>query len=95
MNSNAKIIFFKEYINKKSKQIIYKVVYLLKTFTSENYIGIESLYKPSGFGNFEVLSYILDSELSNIEYALNIEGVDKNNMFACGDLKEIWSRKNN
>jgi len=88
------MIFFKEYVNKKRKQLIYKAVFQLKTYSSNMYLGIESLYKPSGFPSFEVISYIMDTDLENISLVLNTYDINENNMLACGDLKEIYSMKN-
>ena len=44
--ANAKIIYFKEFANPKTKQLLYKAVFMIKTFTSTVYVGIESVYKP-------------------------------------------------
>ena len=67
----------------------------MKTFTDSHFLGIESLYKPTGWPSFEVLSYILDSELENVRKVMKDEDIDASRMYACGDLKEIYSRKNN
>jgi len=40
--------------------MIYKTVLLIKTFTGDSFVGIEALYKPSGYPSFELLSYIVD-----------------------------------
>ena len=58
------------------------------------FLGIESLYNPKGFPTFELLSYILDSELSNVKKVLKDESINSTGFLACGDLKEIYSRKN-
>ena len=42
-----------------------------------------------------MLSYILDSKIENIRKVLKDEGIESRRMLACGDLKEIWSLKNN
>lgn len=91
--SNAKIIFFKEFANHKTKQLIYKAVILIKTFTSETYVGVESLYKPQGYPSFDLLSYIVDSDLKNVQKVLKDETIDAHNIFACGDIKQIYSNK--
>jgi len=65
----------------------------LKTFTNNVYLGIESLYKPSGFSSFELISYIMDSNLDNVRKVMRDENIDTNKHFACGDVKEIFSRK--
>lgn len=62
--SYAKIILFKEFANKKTRQVIYKVVIWIKTFTSDVYLGAQMLYKPEGRPSFELISYIMDTDLS-------------------------------
>ena len=52
--SHAKVIFFKEYVNQKTKQLLYKVVFYFKTFTSEVFLGVETLYKPNGYPSFDL-----------------------------------------
>ena len=49
----------------------------MKTYTTEVFLGLESLYKPSGFPSFEIISYIMDSNLKNIEKVLNVEDLNK------------------
>lgn len=89
-DSFAKIIFFKEYENPKTQQLIFKTVLMFKTFTSNMYLGIEALYRnPS----FEVLTYILDADLNTVRIIMDDESIDPNGVFACGDIKEIYSRK--
>ena len=96
-NSNAdsfvKLIFFKEFVNPKTKQMIYKAVFHMKTFSKDIFVGIEALYKPQGYPSFEVLSYIMDEDLSNIKLVLKDQSIDPEEFYACGDLKEIFSRK--
>ena len=89
-DSFAKIIFFKEYENPKTRQLIFKSVLMFKTFTSTMYLGIESLYRnPS----FEVLTYILDADIATVRLVMDDESIDPSGVFACGDIKEIYSRK--
>ena len=66
----------------------------MKTYTGSMYVGLESLYKPNGAPSFELLSYILDSDLDNIKRVMRGENINPNKMLACGDLKEIFSLKN-
>lgn len=89
-DSFAKIIFFKEFENPKTKQLIFKAVFMFKTFTSTMYVGIESLYRDP---SFEVLTYILDADINTIRIVLDDESIDPSGVFACGDIKEIYSRK--
>ena len=49
------------------------------------------LYKPSGFPSFEIISYILDSDLSNVELVMDAGEIKIHKHFACGDIKEIYS----
>ena len=69
--SFAKIIYFKEFANKKTRQVIYKAVFWFKTFTSNVFVGVEMLYKPEGAPSFELLSYIVDSDLNTVAKVLN------------------------
>ena len=43
----------------------------MKTFTSDVYVGAEMLYKPEGQPSFEILSYIIDSDLNVISKVLD------------------------
>lgn len=74
--------------------MLYKSVFYFKTFTNEIYLGIESLYKPTGFPSFELVSYMLSDKLADIEKALKIKELNNRKHMGCGDLKEIYSRKN-
>lgn len=91
--SYAKIILFKEFANKKTRQVIYKVVFWFKTFTSNVFVGAEMLYKPEGRPSFELLSYIIDSDLNMIAKVLNEQTINQNDIFACGDIKQIYTTK--
>ena len=75
--------------------MVYKAVFLFKTFTDEVFLGVETLYKPTGFPSFELLTYIVDSNLENIRKVLKDENIVKDNIYGCGDLKAIYSRKLN
>ena len=66
---------------------------MIKTFKGDTYVGIESLYKPQGYPSFELLSYIVDSNLDNIKKVLKDNTIDPHEIFACGDIKQIYSRK--
>lgn len=44
------------------------------------------LYKPEG-GAFELISYILDSDLEVIRRVLEESTINTNDIFACGDIK--------
>lgn len=35
----------------------------------------------------------MDTDLDNIKMVLKDESIDPNDIFACGDIKEIFSRK--
>ena len=50
------------------------------------------LYKPEG-GAFELISYILDSDLEVIRRVLEESTINTNDIFACGDIKQIYSTK--
>ena len=66
---------------------------MIKTFNDVTYVGIESLYKPQGYPSFELLGYVVDSDLKTIKKVLKDNSIDPNDIFACGDIKEIFSRK--
>ena len=66
---------------------------MIKTFTNVSYVGIESLFKPQGYPSFDLLSYVVDSDLKNIQKVLRDETIDPHNIFACGDIKQIYSNK--
>ena len=92
-DSYAKIIYFKEYVNPKTKQLIFKTVLMIKTFTSTTFLGIESLYKPSGYPTFEVLNMIMDADIQTIRIVMDDYDIDPTQVFACGDIKDIYSKK--
>jgi hypothetical protein len=66
----------KELVNPTTRQVIYKAVFEIKTPTSVIYIGLESLYKPEGYPSFELLSYIMDSDLSTVKNFLQEQSID-------------------
>ena len=66
---------------------------MLKTFTSTTFVGIESLYKPTGNPSFELLSYIMDADIDTIRLVLDDQTIDPTQMFACGDIKDVFSKK--
>lgn len=68
---------------------------MIKTFTSTVYVAIESIYKPQGYPSFELVSYLMDEDLDNIKLVLKDESINPEDIFACGDIKEIFSRKKN
>lgn len=90
-DSFVKIIYIQVYVNPKNQQKIFKTVIMFKTFTSTTFLGIESLYKNGP--NFELITYILDSDIRTIRNVMNDESIDPTEVFACGDLKEIFSKK--
>lgn len=91
--SFAKIILFKEFANKKTRQVLYKAVFWFKTFTSNVFVAVEMLYKPEGRPSFELLSYLIDSDLTTIAKVLKEQAIDQNDIFACGDIKQIYTTR--
>lgn len=51
------------------------------------------LYKPEGRPSFELLSYVIDSDLNTIAKVLNEQTINQNDIFACGDIKQIYTSK--
>lgn len=51
------------------------------------------LYKPEGRPSFELLSYIIDSSLDTVSKVLNEQTINQNDIFACGDIKQIYTTK--
>lgn len=45
------------------------------------------LYKPEGRPSFEVLSYVMDSDLNIISRVIGESAINQNDLFACGDIK--------
>ena len=66
---------------------------MIKTFTSTTFLGIESLYKPSGYPTFEVLNMIMDADIQTIRIVMDDYDIDPTQVFACGDIKDIYSKK--
>ena len=64
---------------------------MVKTFTNRHFIALESLYKPSGYPSFELLSYLLTDDIAQVRTVLKDEDFYPERMYACGDLKEIFS----
>ena len=94
LDSNAKIIFFKEKKNNTTYQTTFKMVIQVKTFSATNYIAIEGVYKQIGFPTFEVITYYVDGNIDNIRNVLNEYLVDPNAFVGCGDIKAIYSQAN-
>lgn len=93
-DSNTKIIFFKERKNNSTFQTSYKLVLQIKTFSTNNYLAIEGIYKQVGFPTFEVVTYYFDSNIDNIRSALSEFSIDPNAFVGCGDVKSIYSQAN-
>ena len=93
-DSNVKIIFFKERKNNSTFQTNYKLVLQVKTFSTNNYIAIEGVYKQVGFPTFEVLTYYIDTNITNIRSVLSEYTIDPNAFVGCGDVKQIYSQAN-
>ena len=93
-DSNVKIVFLRERKNNSTFQTNYKLVLQVKTFSSNNYIAIEGVYKQVGFPTFEVITYYFDSNIENIRQAINEYTVDPNGFVGCGDVKSIYSAAN-
>lgn len=51
------------------------------------------LYKPEGRPSFELISYIIDSDLNTVAKVLNEQTINQNDIFACGDIKQIYTTK--
>lgn len=93
-DSNVKIIFFRERKNNTTFQTNFKLVLQIRTFSSNNYVAIEGVYKQIGFPTFEVLTYYFDSNIDNIRNAISEFTVDPNGFVGCGDVKSIYSQAN-
>lgn len=93
-DSNVKIIFFRERKNSTTFQTNFKLVLQLKTFSTNNYLAVEGLYKQVGFPTFEVLTYYFDSNIENIRSVLAEYTIDPVNFVGCGDVKAIYSQAN-
>lgn len=44
--------------------------------TTENFVGAEMLYKPEGQPSFELISYVVDSNLETIAKVLNESAIN-------------------
>ena len=93
-DSNTKIIFFRERKNNSTFQTSFKLVLQIKTFSTNNYLAIEGIYKQVGFPTFEVVTYYFDSNIENIRSALSEYSIDPNGFVGCGDVKSIYSQAN-
>lgn len=93
-DSNVKIIFFRERKNTTTFQTTYKLVLQIRTFSTNNYLAVEGVYKQIGFPTFEVLTYYFDSNIDNIRNILGEFSVDPNAFVGCGEVKSIYSQAN-
>jgi hypothetical protein len=93
-NSYAKVIFFSETPATNQTSSTYKVVIMLKTFLSTNYLGVTGIYKKTGFPTFSIENYLFDSVLENIRTVLEETYINENSIFGCGDVKSIYSQAN-
>lgn len=91
-DSNAKIIFFRERKNNTTFQTNYKLVLQVKTFSTNNYIAIEGVYRQVGYPTFEVLTYYIDVDINNVRSVLGEYSIDPNAFVGCGDVKAIYSQ---
>lgn len=93
-DSNVKIIFFRERKNNSTFQSNFKLVLQIRTYSANNYLAIEGVYKQVGFPTFEVLTYYFDSNIDNIRSSISEFTVDPNAFVGCGDVKSIYSQAN-
>lgn len=93
-DSNVKIIFFKERKNNSTFQTNYKLVLQVKTFSTNNYIAVEGVYKQVGYPTFEVNTYYIDTDINNVRNVLSEFSIDPNGFVGCGDVKGIYSQGN-
>ena len=93
-DTNAKIIFLKEKKNSSTYQTSYKLVAQIKSFSNNNYLAIEGIYKQVGFPAFEIVTYYIDSNLDNIKTVLEEYAIFENAFVGCGDVKSIYSQAN-
>jgi len=93
-DSNVRIIFFRERKNSATFQTTFKLVLQIRTFSANNYVAVEGVYKQVGSPTFEVLTYYLDSNLENIKSVLSEFAIDANGFVGCGDVKAIYAQAN-
>ena len=91
-NTNIKIIFYKEKYNVSTYQTNYKLVVMIKSFSSTNYIAIEGTSKQVGYPSFDVSTYYVDSNIENIKNLMGEYLIDPNGFVACGDVKTIFNQ---
>ena len=90
-NTQVKIIFFRESTNNSNGSKVYKVVFQIRSFQDDSYIGIEAQVNRFGFPSFEILNYIMETDIDRIKICLNEPTIDPSNFVGCGDLKAIYS----
>lgn len=91
-DSSVKIIFFRERKNNTTFQTNFKLVLQVKTFSTNNYVAVEGLYRQVGYPSFEVLTYYVDASIDNVRSVLGEYSVDPNAFVGCGDVKAIYSQ---
>lgn len=92
--TSAKMIFFKEKRNTNNFQTTYKMVIQIKSFSSNNYLAVEGLYRQMGFPAFEITTYYLDSNLENVKSLLEEYSIDPRMFVGCGNIKSLYSQAN-
>lgn len=93
-NTYASSIFFKESTDSTGNQMTYKIAIKIQTFNTVNYLGLTGLYKKIGFPTFQVVNYLLDTDINNIRMVLEEPTVNENGISGCGDVKAIYSQAN-
>ena len=90
-NSYVKMIFFSSNKEGHSQSTLVKMVVVIKTFTSTNYLAIEARINGFGFPNYEILTYYFDTDLQCIRDVIGEASLDEFNFVGCGDLKAIYT----
>ena len=93
-DSAVKTIFFRERRNATTFQSSFKLVLQIKTFSSNNYVAVEGVYRQVGAPAFEVVTYYVDSNLDNVRAVIGEYALDANAFVGCGDVKAIYSQAN-
>ena len=97
-NTSVKVIFYKENECQENQCEEYitevKIVIMIKTFSSTNYLAIEGSQRNIGLAVFDITTYYLDSCLENIKMVLNEYLIDPNGFVNCGNIKSVFNNVN-
>ena len=88
-NSFSKIIYFNE--TSVPQGLLVSLVLKFYTFSAKFYVGVQGLLKTKGLPRFQLMLYVYDSNILNVQNTIGATFLDDNNFITCGEVKTIYT----